>query len=154
MELDLAVSNSIDGRRPWAEEVPEGRLMNRGHPAGDLLEAYDWTVLRRGVGELLLECRLPETCLDPQRQLFGGFTGAYVDLVALYTSRTDAKPPAGFQSTIDMRVDYFEPICEGTFNIEGRVLNRRGKNCLISVQMRQSETTAVYGFVTLRATGE
>jgi acyl-coenzyme A thioesterase PaaI-like protein len=154
MELNLTVSNSIDGIRPWAEDVPEGRLINRGHPAGDLLEAYDWKVLHRGVGELLLECHLPEGCLNPKKQLFGGFTGAYVDLIALYTSRTDSNPPAGFQSTINMRVDYFEPICEGIFNIEGRVLNRRGKNRLISVQIRQSETTAVYGLVTLRDTGK
>jgi acyl-coenzyme A thioesterase PaaI-like protein len=53
-----------------------------------------------------------------------------------------------------MRVDYFEPIREGIFNVEGRVLNRRGKNRLISVQIRQSETTAVYSLVTLRDTGE
>jgi acyl-coenzyme A thioesterase PaaI-like protein len=110
--------------------------------------------LHRDVGELLLECHLPESCLNPKKQLFGGFTGAYVDLIALYTSRTDSNPPAGFQSTINMRVDYFEPICEGIFNIEGRVLNRRGKNRLISVQIRQSETTAVYALVTLRDTGE
>ena len=148
------MTNSSDGRRPWTEDVPEGRLINRGHPAGDLLEAYDWTVLHRGVGELLVECHLPDSCLNPKGQLIGGFTGAYVDLVALYTSRSDTDPPTGFQSTVNMRVDYFEPISVGVFNIEGRVLHRRGKNRLISVQFRQHETTAVYGLVTMRDTGE
>ncbi len=147
------MTNSNDGRRPWAEDVPEGRLINPGHPAGDLLEAYDWTVLHRGVGELAVECHLPKGCLNPNGQLFGGFTGAYVDLVALYTSRTDSNAPTGFQSTINMRVDYFEPISEGVFSIEGRVLNRRGKNRLISVEISQNETLAVYGLVTLRDTG-
>ena len=138
----------------WRENVPAGRLLNPGLPPFDLLNASEWSVLDEAPGRLELMCDLPEVTLNPAGQLFGGFTAAYVDIGSLYAAQSDVEGTPGFQSTINMRVDYFEPIREGIFNVEGRVLNRRGKNRLISVQIRQSETTAVYSLVTLRDTGE
>ena len=71
---------------PWSAPEP-GRLMGRGHMAGDFLEAYDWTVLEERVGFLRLDAGLPDHVKNPRGQLFGGFTPTYVDLVALNTVR-------------------------------------------------------------------
>lgn len=140
--------------RPWADDVPQGRLVNPGHSAGDLIEAYKWTVLEREPGLLRVECPLPEGLLNPRRQLFGGFTGTYVDFVALYTLRGDPTSPRGFQSTINMRIDYFEPIVGPTFQIEGRLVNERGRNALVETRFLQDEVMAVFAITTMRDLGE
>ena len=146
--------NDIDLARPWAEEVPEGRLVNKGHSAGDILEAYEWEVLERAPGLLRVRCGLPSNLLNPRQQLFGGFTGTYVDFVALHTRRGDPTSPRGFQSTINMRCDYFEPITGPTFEIEGRVINERGKNALVETRFFQDGVMAVYAIVTMRDVGD
>src|ERR671937_703435 len=72
--------------RPWASPPP-GRLVGRGHPAGDFLEAWAWEVLDEAPGYLRLEATLPDHVKNPRGQLFGGFTPTYVDMVALFTVR-------------------------------------------------------------------
>ena len=140
--------------RPWADDIPEGRLVNRGHSAGDVLEAHQWRVLERAPGLLRVECHLPSDLLNPRGQLFGGFTGTYVDFVALYTLRGDPTSPRGFQSTINMRIDYFEPIVGPTFEVQGRLINERGKNALVETRFMQGDTMAVYAIATMRDLGE
>lgn len=140
--------------RPWAEEVPEGRLVNRGHAAGDVLEAWEWRVLEREPGLLRIEAHLPSSLLNPRGQLFGGFTGTYVDFVSLYTLRGDPTSPRGFLSTINMRCDYFEPIVGPTFEIEGRVINSRGRNALVEARFFQDDVMAVFAISTMRDMGE
>ena len=140
--------------RPWADDIPEGRLVNEGHSAGDVLEAHEWRVLDREPGLLRVECHLPPALLNPRGQLFGGFTGTYVDFVALYTLRGDPTSPRGFQSTLNMRIDYFEPIVGPTFIVEGRVINERGKNALVETRFLQGDTMAVYAIATMRDLGE
>ena len=44
--------------RPWAQREP-GRLVGRGHPAGDFLEAYDWKIVDERKGFMRLEVHLP-----------------------------------------------------------------------------------------------
>ena len=39
---------------PWRNPEP-GRLVGRGHPIGDLLEAHEWRVLEERNGYLLLD---------------------------------------------------------------------------------------------------
>ena len=72
--------------RPWLHR-DAGRLIGRGHPAGDFLQAHDWRVVEERIGFLRLDVHLPDHVRNPRGQLFGGFTPAYVDLVALFTVR-------------------------------------------------------------------
>ena len=148
------MSDSPAFPRPWADDIPPGRLVNRGHAAGDVLEAWEWKVLVREPGLLRVSCHLPEALLNPRRQLFGGFTGTYVDFVALYTRRGDPTSPRGFQSTLNMRIDYFEPIVGPTFEVEGRVINERGRNALVETSFYQGDVMAVYAIATMRDLGD
>lgn len=79
--------------RAWVQPPP-GRLVGRGHPAGDFLEAWDWNVHEETAGYLLIDAHLPAHVRNPRGQLFGGFTPTYVDLVALFTvgGRTSSRP--------------------------------------------------------------
>ena len=115
-------------RRAWTSPDPE-RLMGRGHPVGDFLEAYAWRIEEERAGFLRLRVHLPECVKNPKDELFGGFTPTYVDLVALHTARAgdDRSAPGGWMATADMRVDYFAPIRDAHFFIESEVLNRRGR---------------------------
>ena len=71
-------------RKAW-RSPPPGRLIGRGHSAGDLLEAFDWELEAESLGELSLKVTLPDHLRNPRGDLFGGFTATYVDLVALLT---------------------------------------------------------------------
>lgn len=130
------------------------RLVGRGHGAGDLLEAWKWRVLERGPGLLVVEAHLPDQLKNPQGQLFGGFTTAYVDFVALHTVHStdddrDPSSPRDWLTTLHLRCDYFEPIVD-TFTVTGEVVNQRGANSLVSTSFRQGDTMAAYGQATLR----
>ena len=111
-------------------------------------------MLERSNGVLRIEAHLPEALLNPRRQLFGGFTGTYVDFVSLYTLRGDPTSPRGFQSTLNLRIDYFEPIIGPTFEIQGRIVNERGKNALVETRFFQDGVLAVFAIATLRDVGE
>src|SRR5439155_10530726 len=91
-------SESEPNLRPWASPPP-GRLVGRGHPAGDFLEAWAWDLLERGEGHVRVSAHLPDHVRNPRGQLFGGFTPTYVDLIALFTvrsgQRADPGAPAG-----------------------------------------------------------
>ena len=70
--------------RPWITTDPK-RVVGRGHPAGDFLEAWAWEVLEEGDATLRVSAHLPDRVINPRGQLFGGFTPTYVDLIALLT---------------------------------------------------------------------
>ena len=63
-------------------------FLKPGHNAGDLVEATQWKILREEKGLVEVEAHLPAHLLNPRNQLFGGFTGIYVDMISLYTCRT------------------------------------------------------------------
>lgn len=117
-------------RRPWMEVDPR-RLIGRGHAAGDFLEAYEWTVLEEREGYLKISAHVPKHVRNPRGQLFGGFTPAYVDLVALFTTRAGAERQTGeirrWLATTNMRVDYLEPVLGPTFVIESFLIRRRNR---------------------------
>ena len=119
--------------RAWASP-PEGRIIGRGHPAGDFLEAHEWKLLSRDVGRLVIEAGLPAHVRNPRGQLFGGFTPTYVDMVALMTVNAgidrESMPPRRLATT-NMRVDYFEPILGPTFVIDSLPEKRRGRTCFV-----------------------
>lgn len=136
-------------------EVPPGRLIGRGHPAGDFLEAHEWTVTEERVGFLRIDAHVPAHVLNPRGQMFGGFTPAYIDLVSLHAHRAgpdrlDPTVPRTWMATVNMRVDYFEPIVGPTFTIEASVEHRRGKNSLVTTKMFQGDVLATYALTTMR----
>jgi len=140
--------------RAWAEHEP-GRLIGKGHPAGDFLEAYRWRVLEESPGLLRIRAHLPEHVRNPRGQLFGGFTPTYVDLVALFTVRTEEVLPDGrFRSwlaTTNMRVDYFEPILGPEFDIESRLVKSRGRTRFVETRFLDPDgELAVFSTTTIR----
>ncbi len=140
-------------RFAWAAPEP-GRLVGRGHPAGDFLEAWKWTVLEEREGHLRIDAHVPEQVKNPRGQLFGGFTPTYVDLVALFTVRAGPERQSGerrrWLATTSMRVDYFEPITGPTFVIESSLDKRRGRTSFVTTRFVQDGELAVFAATTLR----
>jgi acyl-coenzyme A thioesterase PaaI-like protein len=139
----------------WTQRRPD-QLIGPGHPAGDFLEAYEWTVLEEAPGFLRIQAHLPEHVKNPRGQLFGGFTPTYADLVALFTARA-GEPERELQfrswlATTNMRIDYFEPIVGPTFSIESRVLKRRGRTIFVETRFYygDDDELAVFAVTTLR----
>jgi len=140
--------------RAWTAPEP-GRLMGRGHPAGDFLEAYEWELLDEAPGLLRLSCHLPAHVRNPRGQLFGGFTPTYVDMVALQTVRAGRRQewsagPRNWLATTNMRIDYFEPILGPRFEIESRLEKARGRTRFVSTRFLQDGEMAVYALTTMR----
>ena len=117
------------------EARPPGRLLNRGHPIGDFLEAHEWDLLEERRGFLRLRIHLPAHVRNPRGQLFGGFTPTYVDLIALLTCRTgeSADAPRHWLATMNMHVDYLDPITDD-FRVESRLLRKRGRTCWVETR--------------------
>jgi acyl-coenzyme A thioesterase PaaI-like protein len=135
-------------RRP-----PPGRLIGQGHPIGDFLEAHLWTVLEERPGYVRLEAHLPRQVENLRGQLFGGFSPTYVDLISIRTvaASRPANQPRGWLTTINMRIDYFEPVVGPRFLIECEVRNCRGRIYLVETRFRdQAETLLVLAITTLR----
>jgi acyl-coenzyme A thioesterase PaaI-like protein len=142
-------SNPLPFDRPWARPEP-GRLVGKGHTAGDFLEAWAWSVEERSEGLLRVRCQLPEHVKNPRGQLFGGFTPTYVDMVALFTVRTIGELRA-WLATTNMRIDYFEPVTGPEFRIESHLVKSRGRTHFVETRFLQDETLAVFAVTTLRA---
>jgi len=140
-------------QRAWSAREP-GKLIGRGHAAGDFLEAYDWEVLDEGEGVLRVSAHLPAHVKNPRGQLFGGFTPTYVDLIALFTARSRAQRQAQARpqwlATTSMRIDYFEPILGPRFVIDSRREKQRGRTILVLTRFLQDDVLAVLAATTLR----
>jgi acyl-coenzyme A thioesterase PaaI-like protein len=138
--------------RAWTTREP-GRLIGRGHPAGDFLEAYDWMLLVEEPGHLRVQCNLPQHVRNPRGQLFGGFTPTYVDMIALMTVHAGedrAARPRTWLATINMRVDYFEPITGPTFIVDSTLENRRGRTGFVITRFFQDDQLAAHALTTMR----
>jgi acyl-coenzyme A thioesterase PaaI-like protein len=139
--------------RPWVT-TEHGRLIGRGHPAGDFLEAWSWELLEDGEGYLRVSAHLPAQVRNPRDQLFGGFTPTYVDLVALFTVRSRAERAAkknlGWLATTSMRVDYFLPILGPRFVIDSRRETQRGRTHFVITRFFQDDALAVLASTTMR----
>jgi acyl-coenzyme A thioesterase PaaI-like protein len=135
--------------KPSFMQPEPGKLMGRGHPAGDFLEAFNWTVLDETEGHLQVEAVLPSQVLNPRGQLFGGFTGTYVDLIGLHTvragpGRNDPNEPRIWMATTNMRIDYFEPILGPTFVMDSRLQRSRGRDRYVITEFFQDGVLAVH----------
>jgi acyl-coenzyme A thioesterase PaaI-like protein len=149
----MSRSETPPERFPWAAPEP-GKLVGRGHPAGDFLEAWNWDVLEEDVGFLRLAVHLPDQVKNPRGQLFGGFTPTYVDLVALYTVRAGPERLSAVRrhwlATTSMTVEYFEPIVGPTFEIESRREKQRGRLHFVLTRFVQNGEVAVHAATTMR----
>jgi len=149
MNDDDEIPESV--KRLFSEREP-GRMIGRGHPAGDLLEAYEWRVLAEEPGHLRIACHLPDALRNPRGVLFGGFTATYVDLAAIFSCRA-GEPAEGrrhWLDTVNMRIDYIEPITDA-FEIDNRVVTRRGR--MVWVESRfldRDERMLAFALTTLR----
>lgn len=159
MKLAMSQKNDTSGGGPqparrWVQPPP-GRLIGRGHPAGDFLEAWKWDLREEGPGYLLIEAELPAHVRNPRGQLFGGFTPTYVDLVALFTVRAGdraswASERPTWLATTNMRIDYFEPITGPRFVMESRLEKKRGRTNFVTTRFVQNRELAVHAVTTLR----
>ncbi len=138
--------------RRW-QNAPPGRLVNRGHQAGDFLEAYDWSLQERKPGYLKIEAHLPDHVKNPRGQLFGGFTPTYVDFVALFTVRS-AEPedtPRDWLATTNMRIDYLEPVVGPLFLMESTLIKGRKRMCFIETRFLDLDSNIlVFALTTIR----
>jgi acyl-coenzyme A thioesterase PaaI-like protein len=128
-------------------------FLKPGHCAGDLVEAYKWRIIREERGLVEIDAHLPTRLLNPRGQLFGGFTGTYVDMVAIYAVRTLFTDAPGFTwaSTVNMRVDYLQPVTGPRFRLRAEVLNDGRTTCLVdSWFLDQDGNKLVYAITTLR----
>jgi acyl-coenzyme A thioesterase PaaI-like protein len=128
--------------RVWVTEDPE-RLVGRGHPVGDFLDAPEWRVLERSDGRLRVRATLPNAVRNPRGELFGGFTPTYVDFFALHVfhaSRGEGEPRR-WLATANLRVDYFAPIHGPEFEMAGSMLHRSGRTGHIEVRFSDVDGT-------------
>jgi acyl-coenzyme A thioesterase PaaI-like protein len=126
-------------RAIWRNADP-GRLMGPGHPAGDFLGGPDWRVLEETPGRLLVDVPLVPAVKNFRGHLFGGFAPAYIDLIALRTVSAGAEHGTthGWLLTLNLHVEYFEPVEGPRFVIESTVVNRRGRTIFVEVKFRSS----------------
>jgi len=124
-------------RAIWGNPEP-GHVMGPGHPAGDLLSGPDWKILEESEGRLVVDVPLVPHVKNYRGHLFGGFAPAYVDLIALRTVSAGRSLDVahGWLLTLNLRVDYFEPVAGPRFVIESHILNRRGKTFFVEVRFR------------------
>jgi acyl-coenzyme A thioesterase PaaI-like protein len=123
--------------RRWATDDPT-RVVGRGHPVGDFLDAHDWRVTARAPGSLRVRVALPPRVMNPRGELFGGFTPAYVDFFGLHVFHTLREPgvPRHWLSTAGLRVDYFAPIRGPELELHGEVLHRSGRTAHVQVRFQ------------------
>lgn len=127
-------------RAIWGNPEP-GRLMGPGHPAGDLLNGADWRIVEEGEGRFLVDVPLVAAAKNYRGHLFGGFAGAYVDLIALRTvsAGRSLDVPHGWLLTLGMHIDFFEPVEGPRFLVESQVTVRRGRTIFVEVRFRNQD---------------
>jgi len=135
-----------------ADEV-QPRFMRHGHAGGDFVEASKWNILQEKRGYVEMDVHLPQHLLNPFGQLFGGFTGTYVDMAAIYVVRTIYVGQPGYtrSHTVNMRIDYLEPVLGPRFRLVGELIKDGRSTCLVATSFFDFEgTRLVYAITTLR----
>ena len=124
------------------------------HNAGRLLEADRWKLLEIEPGRLLVECHVPDAVLNLAGSVFGGFTPTYVDFIAIWTCMTTMDGELSWVSTMNMRIDYFEPLVPPGFVVEGKVRNRRKRDFLVETTFTDADgRIAAFALTQLRQMG-
>lgn len=128
-------------------------FMKPGHNAGDLVESTKWKVLKEEPGLVEVDVHLPDHLLNPRNQLFGGFTGTYVDMISIYTVRTlfASKSEFKWSSTVNMRIDYFAPVMGPRFLLKGELIKDGRSTCLVATHFSDMQgNKLVYAITTLK----
>ena len=134
-------------------EVDRPIFLKPGHNAGDLVESSKWKILREERGLVEVDAHLPDHLLNPRGQLFGGFTGTYVDMISIFTVRTLFKSQKDFKwsATVNMRIDYFAPVLGPRFLLKGELIKDGRTTCLVATHFTDMEgNKLVYAITTLR----
>jgi acyl-coenzyme A thioesterase PaaI-like protein len=126
-------------RAIWRNADP-GRLMGPGHPAGDFLAGPEWKVLEEAPGRLVVDVPMVDAVKNFRGHLFGGFAPAYIDLIALRTVSAGSPHGTahGWLLTLNLHVEYFEPVEGPRFIIESTIVNRRGRTHFAEVKFRSA----------------
>lgn len=147
--MDLKQLSELDNQK-------QPIFMRPGHCAGDLVEAGRWKILAEQFGRVELDVHLPKQLLNPRGELFGGFTGTYVDMVSIWTVRTLFREQQGFTwaSTINMRIDYLKPVTGPRFRLLGELIHDGRTTCLTATTFySEADEKLVYAITTLRKFG-
>jgi acyl-coenzyme A thioesterase PaaI-like protein len=113
--------------------------MGPGHPAGDFLEGPEWLVLQEEEGRLVVDVPLVDAAKNFKGHLFGGFAPTYIDLVALRTVSAGKRDiPHGWLLTMNLHVEYFEPVEGPRFLMESRIVKRRGRTIFVEVTFKDT----------------
>lgn len=139
-------------RTVWGDPAP-GRVMGPGHPVGDLLRGPEWTIVEEREGYFKIEVPLVDSAKNYRGHLFGGFAPTYVDLIALRTVSAGRSLDVehGWLVTVNMRVDFFDPVTGPTFVIESEIVHRRGKTILVQTKFHDHDgKMLVFAITTLR----
>ena len=133
-------------------EVDRPIFLKPGHNAGDLVESSKWKILREERGLVEVDAHLPDHLLNPRGQLFGGFTGTYVDMISIFTVRTLFKSQDfKWSATVNMRIDYFAPVLGPRFLLKGEVIKDGRTTCLVATHFTDIQgNKLVYAITTLR----
>ena len=134
-------------------EVDRPIFLKPGHNAGDLVESGKWKILREERGLVEVDAHLPDHLLNPRDQLFGGFTGTYVDMISLFTVRTLFKSQEDFKwsATVNMRIDCFAPVLGPRFLLKGELIKDGRTTCLVATHFTDIQgNKLVYAITTLR----
>ena len=139
--------------QPLTDSSTQPLFMRPGHNAGDLVQASKWTIRREEHGLVEADVHLPEHLLNPRQQLFGGFTGIYVDMISIYTVRSlyPDKHQFAWAATVNMRIDYLAPVVGPRFILRGELVNEGRTTCLVASHFEDlAGNKLVYALTTLR----
>ena len=134
-------------------EVDPPIFLKPGHNAGDLVESSKWKILREERGLVEVDAHLPDHLLNPRDQLFGGFTGTYVDMISIFTVRTlfKSQEDSKWSATVNMRIDYFAPVLGPRFLLKGELIKDGRTTCLVATHFTDIQgNKLVYAITTLR----
>ncbi len=127
----------------------------RGNSPAAFLEAQNWQLQKIAAGELEVKCHLPDCVLNSAGILFGGFTPTYIDLIAIWAATSTLDEVAPWMVTVNMRVDYFEPVVPPGFRALARVLNIRKRDYFVETRFEDDQgTLLVNGITSLRKFAE
>jgi acyl-coenzyme A thioesterase PaaI-like protein len=111
-----------------------------------------WNVLAESPGYVKLRVPLLPRLKNRRGQLFGGYTPAYVDMLAYRVARSGTVDGSdSFFATTSMRVDYLEALTGDEFEVECRLLRVRGRNAITETRFLQDDALAVFAVTTLLA---
>jgi len=128
-------------------------IVRPGHCAGDFLQSGEWKTVVDEPGEVTFEIHLPQQVLNPHGELYGGFTGTYVDLVAIYAVKRLFTGQANLLRTftVNMRLDYLEPIVGPRLFLESKILKNGRSTCLVSTHfISHDDALLVHALTTVK----